>query len=90
MGAKDLVEKILEDDLKEYRRNCPDDITDRLFCLIEEKYMGNYNFLISKKPKDIVNKLIGKYIREYWSLENTGRCKNPRSRLINSYERHSN
>jgi len=88
-GYKDLVENILDNDLKEFRSNYPSDITDRVFLVIEEKYLGQYNHFYDTKG-DRINILIGKHIREYWSLLNTGRCKYPNSTLIRSYEMHSN
>lgn len=40
--------------------------------------------------KKQVNKDIGKFVKKHWSLKNLGRCKNPNSSLIKSYEKHSN
>ncbi|MBV6513652.1 MAG: hypothetical protein FMNOHCHN_03187 [Ignavibacteriaceae bacterium] len=88
------IEKILIDILdgkfKQYRRNCPENLTDLVFLEIEENYMNVYESYIKIKGKDTANKFIGKFIRKYWDLKNLGRCNSPSSRLIDSYEKHTN
>ena len=84
------VKEILDTKLKYYRRNCPEDITDLVFLEIEKSYLPAYENSIKYKGSDSINKFIGKYIRQYWDLKNLGRCNNPKSKLISSYEKHSN
>ena len=84
---KDAVKEILDTKLKHLRNNCPENITDLVFLEIEKSYLPVYK---SNKNTSSINRLIGKYIREYWDLKNLGRCNNPKSTLIKSYEKHSN
>ncbi len=90
MNIKETVIHILTTSLKQYRRNCPQDITDLVFLEIENNFMENYEKSVNYRGQDQTNKLMGKTIREFWDLKNLGRCKSPRSRLISSYELHSN
>lgn len=87
---KQLITEILDTKLKHLKRNCPSDITDLVFLEIEKSYMSFYNLAIKNKGSDTINKFIGKIIREHWDLQNLGRCNSPNSKLISSYEKHSN
>ncbi len=84
------VKEILDGELKHLRRNCPKDITDLVFLEIEKSYLPTYKNSKKHKGSGTINRFIGKYIRQYWDLKNLGRCYNPNSKLINSYEKHSN
>ena len=84
------VKEILDTKLNYLKRNCPENITDLVFLEIENCYLPTYENAISYKGADTINKFIGKFIRQYWDLKNLGRCNNPKSRLISSYEKHSN
>ena len=87
---KSVIEKILDTKLKHLRRNCPKNITDLVFLEIEKSYLPSYENAIKYKGSDTINRFIGKYIRQYWNLNNLGRHNNPVSYLIKSYEKHSN
>jgi hypothetical protein len=87
---KDVIKEILDTKLNHYRYKCPIDITDLVFMEIEKSYLQRYESAATYKGADTINKYIGKVIREYWNLANLGRCNSPRSRLITSYEKHSN
>jgi hypothetical protein len=92
-SIQDVISEILAEKLGKYRNNCPSDITDKVFLEIEneEDYYNVYQAAVAfKKNQQAVNQYIGKYIREYWNLENTGRCSSPKSKLIKSYEKHRN
>jgi len=74
----------------------PTDITDQVFCAIEDdserlrvysKVVKNLN-AAGKNGEYIVNQHIGKLVRQLTTGVNKGRCNNPRSGLIKSYERH--
>ncbi|MBK6878472.1 MAG: hypothetical protein IPG99_19080 [Ignavibacteria bacterium] len=41
MSLEDLIIKILDKDLGHFRRDCPYDITDRVFLIYERKYFKN-------------------------------------------------
>ena len=88
MSPSELAIHILDNDLKDHKKNVPSNITDLVYLKIEESYMKEYEAACQRKGKDQVNKTIGKTIREHWGLQNTGKCKSPRSRLISSYEKH--
>lgn len=69
-----------------------EDITDRVFLMIQANPLlyGEYHRLINNgTSKHGLNAQIGKKIREHFCLQNIGRCHNPKSCLIQSYERHS-
>jgi hypothetical protein len=87
---KEIIEKILNTTLKQFRGNCPLDITDLVFLEIEKSFLSNYERGAKVNGIDKLNIFIGKHIKEYWHLKNEGRCNSPRSRLITSYEKHSN
>ena len=83
-----FIDGIMDNQLRSLRRKCPANITDLVFLEIEKNYMKEYNNLDSQVG--YVNSIIGKHIREHWSLKKTGRCNSPQSTLIKSYEEHSN
>jgi hypothetical protein len=87
---KAVIKEILDTKLNHFRHKCPIDITDLVFLEIEKSYLPRYESAINHKGANTINIFIGKFIREYWNLENLGRCNSPRSRLITSYEKHSN
>jgi len=87
---KEIVEKILNTTLRHFRGNCPLDITDLVFLEIEKSFMSNYEKGVKVNGVEKLNRFIGKHIKEYWNLKNEGRCDNPQSKLITSYEQHSN
>jgi hypothetical protein len=68
------------------------DITDRVFLMIQgnPQLRREYDDLIaSGTSKHGLNARLGKRIREHFCLQNIGRCHNPKSCLIKSYERHT-
>ena len=85
-----IIKEILDIKLRQLKRNCPENITDLVFLEIEKSYLPAYESAIKYKDQDTINKFIGKFVRKHWDLKNLGRCNNPKSRLISSYERHSN
>jgi hypothetical protein len=87
---RDIVLKILNTKFAHLRRNCPLNITDLVFLEIEENFLDRYEAAVNYKGVDTINKFIGKLVREAWDLKNLGRCNSPFSRLITSYEKHSN
>lgn len=87
---KYTIKEILDTRLKHLSKECPENITDLVFLEIEENYLPTYQSSVKLRGTNTVNKLIGKFIREHWDLKNLGRCTNPKSKLISSYERHSN
>lgn len=89
-NMKQIIEEILDTKLGHLRMKCPENITDLVFLEIEKSYMHAYEQSVRARGQDTINKFIGKYVREYWVLKNIGRCKNPESNLISSYEMHSN
>lgn len=69
-----------------------EDITDRAFLMIQSNghLQQWYDELsVGEKARHALNRRLGRKIREHFSLQNTGRCHNPKSRLIRSYERHN-
>jgi len=87
---KQRITEILDTKFKHLRRNCPTDITDLVFLEIEKSYMPFYELAVKHKGADPINQFIGKTVREHWDLKNLGRCNSPKSKLITSYEKHSN
>jgi hypothetical protein len=87
---KAIVQEILDNQLNYHKNNCPLDITDLVFLEIERNYLQDYTSARRNRSEYAVNTVIGKFIRQYWNLQNVGKCKNPRSKLINSYTKHSN
>ena len=69
-----------------------EDITDLVFLMIQGHPLlrGEYDNLIDNgTSKHGLNARLGKRIREHFCLQNVGRCRNPKSCLIKSYERHA-
>lgn len=69
-----------------------EDITDRVFLMIQKNpqlYREYQDLIATGTSKQGLNARLGKKIREYFCLQNVGRCHNPKSRLIKSYERHA-
>lgn len=86
-----LTREILDNQLLQYRNNCPSDITDKLFLIIQNDSQLHREYQNAARGNThAVNSRIGREIREYWSLQNTGTCHNPLSALVNSYTMHSN
>lgn len=85
-----LVSDVLDVFLKDIKAEVPQDITDRVFLIIEKSYILNqvYNALAVERGKNSVNKTIGKLIKAHWDLTNTGISKKPKSKLIQSYTKH--
>jgi hypothetical protein len=81
---------ILDTTLSHLRHKCPPNITDLVFLEIERRHMSEYESAVNHKGTDTINKFIDKFIREHWNLKNLGRNNSPSSRLITSYELHSN
>jgi len=68
-----------------------EDITDRGFLLVQsDRHLQQWydELSVDEKARHALNSRLGRRIREHFSLQNTGRCHNPKSRLIKSYERH--
>jgi len=87
---KFLITELLNTQLKHFKKNCPADITDLVFLEIEKHHMPFYSLAVKNKGAEQINQFIGKIIREHWDLKNLGRCNTPKSKLITSYEKHSN
>ena len=87
-----LIGEILDLKLNDYKHRCPQNITDLVFLEIEKnkKYLREYKEIGNKIGFLTLNQFIGKFIKSYWNLKNLGRCNNPQSKLIDSYEKHSN
>ena len=69
-----------------------EDITDRVFMMIQgnPQLRRDYgNLIATGTSKHGLNARLGKRIREHFCLQNIGRCRNPKSHLIESYERHA-
>ena len=68
-----------------------DEITDCVFLMIQNDstLKQEYDDLTRNDiEKHALNCQLGKCIRETFQLSNTGRCGQPKSTLISSYERH--
>lgn len=67
-----------------------DRLTDLVFIQIEqsEELAPAYRQMSNLHGAEVVNARIGKYVRVRLDLDNIGRCDNPESSLIQSYERH--
>ena len=69
-----------------------EDITDRVFLMIQKNpqlYREYHRLIETGTSKRRLNARLGKRIREHFCLQNVGRCHNPKSHLIKSYERHA-
>ena len=82
MSVNDYAEKVV--------KNFITDITDHVFCNIErnDDLMREYISNVNLYQLDAVNTTIGKKVKGLLNLENTGRCNEPKSRIIQSYEQH--
>lgn len=92
LGIQTRIADYINDVLSRFEEgmdNINEDITDRVFLMIQGNLQlrREYDDLITSKHG--LNALLGKRIREYFCLQNIGRCHNPKSRLIKSYERHA-
>ena len=88
--ATDYINDVLAR-FEECMDNITEDVTDRVFLMIQgnPQLHRDYDTLIAAgTSKHGLNALLGKRIREYFCLQNIGRCHNPKSCLIKSYERH--
>jgi hypothetical protein len=85
-----ITKEILDNHLKKYKNDCPPNITDLVFLEIEKNYLKDYEIARKKKNEFAINTAIGKFIKQYWNLQNCGKCNSPISKLINSYTKHSN
>jgi len=83
MRVKNYIDRVLN--------KFANDITDRVFLMIQndkelmQEYLG---LLASSAKKDGLNSKVGEQIRVKFNLKNAGRCNDPKSTLIRSYERH--
>lgn len=84
-----IVHRILDTTLRKYKYNCPSNIKILVFDEIYNSFLDEYYKEAKGKPEPL-NRKIGKEIREYWNLKNTGRCSIKNHPLIKSYEKHSN
>ena len=68
-----------------------EELTDLVFQYIENdaELMHDYLRLVSDKDLDTVNKALGRKIRERFGVDNLGRSNNPKSKLIQSYTKHT-
>lgn len=79
-----IIEHILNGVLRSSINN--PHITDKIFLEIERSFMRQYRNAISRNS--CINMQIGKYIKQYLKLRNTGRNRHPKSKLIKSYTVH--
>jgi len=66
-------------------------ITDQVFLMIQndKEFMQEYlGLLASGTDPHTLNCKLGKQIKAKFNLKNAGRCKDPKSTLIRSYESH--
>jgi len=85
-----LTRNILDNQLRRFRNNTPSDITDKVFLEIEKnpQLRSQYNNAVRRSSQHTVNMRIGREVRIYWDLPNTGRNYSPQSSLIESYTEH--
>ncbi len=85
-NSASFIERILDEDLKHLRNDCPCDIVDTVFVVIEEKYLSMYNEMYKVTGRRNINSYIARSVKSFWGLKNTGRvCTSPKSSLIRSY-----
>jgi len=90
------IETLVREILRSYREPWPTDITDRVFCAIEENptQLELYQRVVrelkaqGKNGQQVVNQYIGRRVRQLTTGKNRGHCYSPRSKLIQSYEKH--
>ena len=87
-----FITGIMDKKLGDLKHNCPEDITDRVFCEIEndKNNLIQYNRFVDFLGRNYVNSAIGKIVKDLWSLQNLGKCRHPKSSLIKSYQLHIN
>lgn len=68
-----------------------EELADLVFQYIENdaELMHDYLRLVSDKDLDTVNKALGRKIKEKFGVENLDRNNNPKSKLIQSYTKHT-
>ncbi len=68
-----------------------EELTDLVFQYIENdtELMRDYLRLVSDKDLDTVNKGLGRKIKEKFDVDNLERSNNPKSKLIQSYTKHT-
>jgi len=90
------IEGVVREILEGYDELWPTDITDQVFCAIEEdperlrlywEIVEDLN-AVGKKGQQVVNQYIGRRVQQLTTGVNRGRCYSPASSLIKSYERH--
>lgn len=79
-----IIENILNGVLRSSINN--PHITDKVFLEIEHRFMRQYRNFQRRNPR--INMQIGKHIKQYLGLRNTGRNRQPKSKLIKSYTVH--
>lgn len=90
------IESLVQDILSSYEKPWPIDITDQVFCGIEEnpEWLELYWRVVQeldaqgKKGQQVVNQYIGRRVSQLTTGVNRGRCDSPHSSLIKSYEKH--
>ena len=84
----------MEQFIKKVLDQFTDDITDRVFLMIQNdsELMGEYLNLLDRHKENIdldtLNSNIGKYIKNHLNLDNIDECKDPKSTLIQTFTRH--
>ena len=90
------IETLVQGILNDYQELWPTDITDQVFCAIEEdpERLKLYWRVVrelnaqGKKGQQVVNQYIGRRVSQLTTGVNRDRCYSPRSSLIKSYEKH--
>ena len=87
MKEKEFYDKVLDN--YEKANECPvtNDITDRVFLMIEkdDELLKDYQAHVGGKNIKVKNAGIAKAIKAKFDLQNDKVCKNPKSTLIKSY-----
>lgn len=65
-------------------------ITDNFFLRIEHSrsLYRDYRRLLRFYRVDVLNKRIGRWVKEHWGLDNLNECDRPKSTLIKTYTMH--
>jgi len=90
------IESLIRQILNGYDAHWPTEITDQVFCAIEDdpQRLRQYRRIVAelkaegKNGEQVVNQYIGRRVQQLTTGENRGRCYKPRSSLIKSYEKH--
>lgn len=90
------IENLVKEILDGYDPPWPTEITDQVFCAIEDdpQRLGLYRRVVAelraegKNGEQVVNQYIGRRVQQLTTGENRGRCYTPQSSLIKSYEKH--